>query len=194
MRLDKETLSRMSISQLEGKLAEVKSEFSAKSTQLSQARQAQLTKYKKTRGGASARKQNLINQIIKIQKATSKVEGQILKIRYASEKVFNLEVVKATSKYRQRQEELKVFGTYKTVMSNYEKVLYWCECMNYTSEDLDKVLELYTIDELAEMSGDEFYDEVRAARIGVSTTPRDITEEAKAMPLANPQNDDIIMF
>ena len=53
---------------------------------------------------------------------------------------------------------------------------------------------MFTEKELAEMSGDEFYDEVRAARIGVDTKPRDITEEARKMTSFNIPQDDNITF
>ena len=194
MTLTKETLSKMSIEQLEGKLAEAKSNFNQLSQTLSKERQKQILKSKAIRGKAAKRKAELISQILKIQRATGKVQAQINAIKFGAQKAFNVEVNAAIGKVKKRQEELKTFGSYRTSITDHEKILYWCECMHFDQEDLDKVLELYTEEQLAEMSGDEFYDEVRAARIGVDTKPRDITEEARKMTSFNIPQDDTIMF
>lgn len=68
--ISKESLSKMSIAELEGKLMQAKEDFKAASTTLSEERQKQILKTKNIRGKAAKRKQELIAQIMKINKAT----------------------------------------------------------------------------------------------------------------------------
>ena len=165
MALNKTALSRMSVEQLEGKLSEAKARFAEASTNLSAARQSQILKTRTIRGKASQRKKELISQILKIEKQTGKVSAQIRQIQIASNIKFSQKKAAASRKVSLRRKELRDFGSYRTSMTNYEKVLAWCDDMNVDEETLDKLLEVYEISDLAAMSGDEFYDEVNSVVI-----------------------------
>ena len=166
--ISKESLSKMSIAELEGKLMQAKEDFKAASTTLSEARQKQILKTKNIRGKAAKRKQELIAQIMKINKATQKVHAQIEKIQYGRVQEFEARKWGAAQKARMRKQELKATGTYQTSMSDMEKIYAWCEDMNVSEEVLKKLLEMYSVEELANMSGDDFYDEVEDARFDLS--------------------------
>lgn len=166
--ISKESLSKMSIAELEGKLMQAKEDFKAASTTLSEARQKQILKTKNIRGKAAKRKQELIAQIMKINKATQKVHAQIEKIQYGRVQEFEARKWGAAQKARMRKQELKATGTYQTSMSNMEKIYAWCEDMDVSEEVLEKLLEMYSVEELANMSGDDFYDEVEDARFDLS--------------------------
>lgn len=166
--ISKESLSKMSIAELEGKLMQAKEDFKAASTTLSEARQKQILKTKNIRGKAAKRKQELIAQIMKINKATQKVHAQIEKIQYGRVQEFEARKWGAAQKARMRKQELKTTGTYQTSMSDMEKIYAWCEDMNVSEEVLKKLLEMYSVEELANMSGDDFYDEVEDARFDLS--------------------------
>lgn len=163
MRLSKESLSKMSLQQLEGKLSEVKSQFAEASTRLSAARQNQILKMRAVKGKAAQRKKELISQILSIQKQTQKVEAQTAQIEVGIRFKFDALKSAAAAKVSARRGELKTQGRYITSLSNYEKVLAWCSDMGVEKEELDLLLEIYTMDQLADMSGDDFYDEVRSA-------------------------------
>ena len=53
-------------------------------------------------------------------------------------------------------------------MTDMEKIYAWCEDMDVSEEVLERLLELYSVEDLANMSGDDFYDEVLDARLDVS--------------------------
>ena len=168
MRLTKETLSKMTVAQLEGKLMEAKSNFAQASTQLSAARQAQILKTKQIRGNASKRKKELISQILGLQRQTERVIVQREKITIGENIKFSAETLKAVAKVKIRAVELKETGTYKTSLSNYEKVLSLAYSMGVDKEVFDALLANYTIEELASMTGDEFYDQVKSADITIN--------------------------
>lgn len=166
--ISKESLSKMSIAELEGKLMQAKEDFKAASTTLSEERQKQILKTKNIRGKAAKRKQELIAQIMKINKATQKVHAQIERIQYGRVQEFEARKWGAAQKAKMRKQELKNTGTYQTSMSDMEKIYAWCEDMDVSEEVLEKLLEMYTVEELANMSGDDFYDEVTDARFDLS--------------------------
>ena len=170
--LSKESLSKMSIAQLEGKLMEAKEQFKAASTNLSEARQNQILKGKTIRGNANKRKAELIAQIMKINRATQKVNAQITQINVGAKMAFQAKINTARKKVDARRRELKATGSYQTSLSNKELVYHWCDCMGFDEEDLEKLLEYYTFDELAEMSGDEFYDQMQDAKAGYDPSDR----------------------
>ena len=68
--ISKESLSKLSIAELEGKLMQAKEDFKAASTALSEARQKQILKTKSIRGKAAKRKRELIAQIMRLNRAT----------------------------------------------------------------------------------------------------------------------------
>lgn len=162
--ISKESLSKMSIRELEGRLMQAKEDFKASSAILSKERQKQILKTKAIRGNNLKRKQELIRQIMKINKATAKVQSQIIKIKVGNQQSFAQKTLNASVKMQKRKEELKKFGTYQTSITDEERVLAYCRDMGYTEEDLQKALEYYTIEELADMPGQEFYDEVHEAK------------------------------
>ena len=166
--ISKESLSKMSIAELEGKLMQAKEDFKAASTTLSEERQKQILKTKNIRGKAAKRKQELIAQIMKINKATQKVHSQIERIQYGKVQEFEARKWGAAQKAKMRKQELKNTGTYQTSMSDMEKIYAWCEDMDVSEEVLEKLLEMYSVEELANMSGDDFYDEVEDARFDLS--------------------------
>lgn len=161
--ISKESLSKMSIQQLEGALMQAKEDFKAASTALSEARQNQLLKTKALRGKASKRKQELIAQIMRINKATQRVHAQIERISYGKMQKFEAMKWSASQKIKQRKQELKAYGTYRTAITDEEKVLAWCSDMDISEETLEILLEQYTMQDLANMSGDEFYDRAQFA-------------------------------
>lgn len=162
MRLSKDSLSKMSISELEGKLIEVKANYQNAAKKLSTARQNQVLKMKAVKGKASKRKRELISQILELERQTAKVEVKTAKINFGINTKFSSEIAKAAQKVITRRNELKRTGTYQTSLSDYEKVLAWCHDMGVDGETFNQLLEEYTIEELANMSGDDFYDEVIA--------------------------------
>lgn len=166
--ISKESLSKMSIAELEGKLMQAKEDFKAASTTLSEERQKQILKTKNIRGKAAKRKQELIAQIMKINKATQKVHAQIERIQYGKVQEFEAKKWGAAQKAKMRKQELKNTGTYQTPMSDMEKIYAWCEDMDVSEEVLEKLLEMYSAEELANMSGDDFYDEVQDARFDLN--------------------------
>ena len=190
MTLNKESLSKMSITQLEGKLMEAKEQFKAASINLSEARQNQILKGKEIRGKANKRKAELIAQIMKINRATQKVNAQIAQIKFGSKMEFQAKKSAASKKVDMRRSELKSTGSYQTSLTNRELVYYWCDCMGFDEEDLEKLLQYYTFDELAEMSGDEFYDQMQDAKAGYDPSDRVIfepQEEEEAVKLEKKQ-------
>ena len=166
--ISKESLSKMSIAELEGKLMQAKEDFKAASTTLSEERQKQILKTKNIRGKAAKRRQELISQIMKINKATQKVHAQIERIQYGKVQEFEARKWGAAQKAKMRKQELKATGSYQTSMTDMEKIYAWCEDMDVSEEVLEKLLEMYSVEELANMSGDDFYDEVLDARFDLS--------------------------
>lgn len=166
--ISKESLSKMSIAELEGKLMQAKEDFKAASTTLSEERQKQILKTKNIRGKAAKRRQELISQIMKINKATQKVHAQIERIQYGRVQEFEARKWSAAQKAKMRKQELKTTGSYQTSMTDMEKIYAWCEDMDVSEEVLEKLLEMYSVEELANMSGDDFYDEVRDAKFDLS--------------------------
>lgn len=142
---------------------QAKEDFKAASASLSEARQSQLLKSKALKGKASKRKQELIAQIMKINKATQRVHAQIERISYGKMQKFEAMKWSASQKVKQRKLELKSSGVYKTAITDEEKVLAWCADMDISQETLNALLELYTMQDLANMSGDEFYDRAQYA-------------------------------
>lgn len=161
--ISKESLRRLSLEELEGKLLQAKENFKAAAINLSEARQQQILKTKTIKGKVSKRKQELISQILQIQKATKKLNSQIEKIATGKDSKFEALKWSASKKIKQRKQELKEYGAYRTVITNEEKVLAWCEDMDISRETLEKLLEIYTMDDLAALSGDDFYDAAREA-------------------------------
>ena len=142
---------------------QAKEDFKAVSTRLSEERQKQILKTKAIRGKASKRKQELISQIMNINRATQKIHAQIERISYGKMQKFEAKKWSASQKVKARKYELKTTGAYKTAMTDEEKVLAWCADMDISEETLEALLELYTMEELANMSGDEFYDRAQYA-------------------------------
>ena len=164
MTLSRESLRKMSMSQLEGKLAEVKAKYSEASTNLTMAKEAQILKTKVIRGKGNKRKREMISQILKINKETQKINTKIKQISLGNEIKFTKIKVAARKKVALRAKELRETGAYKTSMTNEEKVYAWCYDMDVSQEELDILLEMYTMEDLAMMSGDDFYDEVKKSR------------------------------
>lgn len=166
--ISKESLSKLSIIELEGKLMQAKEDFKVASTALSEARQKQILKTKNVRGKAAERKRELIAQIMRLNRATQKVHAQVERIKFGNVQEFEAKKWSASQKARVRKQELKQTGTYKTSMTDMERIYAWCEDMHISEEVLERLLELYSVEELANMSGDDFYDEVLDARLYVS--------------------------
>ena len=53
-------------------------------------------------------------------------------------------------------------------MTDMEKIYAWCEDMDVSEEVLERLLEMYSVEDLSNMSGDDFYDEVLDARFDLS--------------------------
>lgn len=162
MKTSKESLRGLSVQQLEGKLMDAKARFAEASTQLSAARQSQILKTKQIKGKASARKKELISQILELERQTARVEAQRSKITIGENIKFNIDISKAAKKVAMRAVELKTTGTYQTPLTGYEKVLEWCMDMGVDRETFYELLKIYSIEELSNMSGDDFYDEVNS--------------------------------
>ena len=105
---------------------------------------------------------------MKINKATQKVHAQIERIQYGKVQEFEARKWGAAQKAKMRKQELKATGSYQTSMTDMEKIYAWCEDMDVSEEVLEKLLEMYSVEELANMSGDDFYDEVLDARFDLS--------------------------
>lgn len=166
--ISKESLSKLSIAELEGKLMQAKEDFKAASTALSEARQKQILKTKSIRGKAAKRKRELIAQIMRLNRATQKVYAQVERIQFGNTQKFEAKKWSASQKAKARKQELKQTGAYKTAMTDMEKIYAWCEDMDVSEEVLERLLELYSVEDLANMSGDDFYDEVLDARFDLS--------------------------
>lgn len=166
--ISKESLSKLSIAELEGKLMQAKEDFKAASTALSEARQKQILKTKSIRGKAAKRKRELIAQIMRLNRATQKVHAQVERIQFGNTQKFEAKKWRAAQKVKARKEELKRTGAYETVMTDMEKIYAWCEDMDVSEEILEKLLEPYSIEDLINMTGDEFYDEVQNAKFDLS--------------------------
>ena len=147
---------------------QAKEDFKAASTALSEARQKQILKTKSVRGKAAKRKRELIAQIMRLNRATQKVHAQVERIQFGNVQEFEAKKWSASQKARARKQELKQTGTYKTSMTDMEKIYAWCEDMDVSEEVLERLLEMYSVEDLANMSGDDFYDEVLDARLDVS--------------------------
>lgn len=159
-------LDKMSIAQLKGKLIEVKNEFKeAAAGVYTPERQEQILKGKGIRGGVKQQKQSLISQINKISAATNKVGSVNFVNNYQADVQFSKDVAAAVNKIEQRRMELLRKGIYETHLSAKEKVYYWCDCMGFSRSDLALLLSVYTFEELSEMSGDEFYDEMQDVKL-----------------------------
>ena len=83
----KETLRKLTLVELEGQLESQKEAFRAASSNLSRARQEQILKQKEIRGKASKRKQALIEQILKLQRETQKINVKVETLKIQSESV-----------------------------------------------------------------------------------------------------------
>lgn len=176
--LSKENLSKMSVGQLKGKLIQVEGEFLKKSSNIyTPERQEQILKGKTIKGSTKQQKQALISQINKIQNATNKIETITIKINYHADTEFDNAVTAARLKVLRRQEELLKKGLYETHLSAKEKVYYWCDCMGFSRSDLNLLLAVYTFEELAEMSGDEFYDEMQDMKLSYELGKQTYLEE-----------------
>lgn len=178
MGLMKENLNKMSIEQLRGKLAEVKSEFKRTAAEAyTPERQEQILKGKAIKGNTKKQKQTLVSQINKISAAISKVSSINFTNDYHADTQFAKDVEKALKKVEQRRMELLKNGIYETHLNAKEKVYYWCDCMNFSRSDLRVLLSVYTFEELAEMSGDEFYDEMLDVKLSYKLGEDTVLEE-----------------
>lgn len=159
-------LDKMSVAQLKGKLVEVKSEFKeAAAGVYTPERQKQILKGKEIRGSIKQQKQSLTSQINKISAATNKVGSVSFVNNYQADVQFSKDVAAAVKKIEQRRMELLRKGVYETHLNAKERVYYWCDCMGFSRNDLTLLLSVYTFEELSEMSGDEFYDEMQDAKL-----------------------------
>ena len=163
--LTKTSLSKMSVSELEGKLIEVKENFKASAMNLNQARQNQILKGKAIRGKTSERKSALISQILKIQQATNKNNAAIKQINVQNKMAYQNGLAAAARMVEKRREELRRYGEYMTRLSNKEKVMAWAYDMDIDKDTLDILVAAYGWDGLAAMSGDEFYDQAQYTTI-----------------------------
>lgn len=159
-------LDKMSVAQLKGKLIEVKNEFKeAAAGVYTPERQEQILKGKGVRGSVKQQKQSLISQINKISAATNKVGSVDFVNNYQADVQFSKDVAATVNKIEQRRMELLRKGIYETPLSAKEKVYFWCDRMGFSRSDLTLLLSVYTFEELSEMSGDEFYDEMQDVKL-----------------------------
>ena len=175
-------LDKMSVAQLKEKLIEVKNEFKETAADVyTPERQEQILKGKGIRGSVKQQKQSLISQINKISAATNKVGSVDFVNNYQANVQFSKDIAAAKNKVEQRRMELLKKGTYETRLGAKEKTYYWCDCMGFSRNDLTLLLSVYTFEELSEMSGDEFYDEMQDAKLsyerGKGTVPKEQTDE-----------------
>lgn len=87
--MNKESLRKLTIQELEGQLMEAKENFRQASSTLAIERQKQLAKMKVVRGKGNKRKQELIEQILKIQKETRRVQTKIQEIEIKNNQVIS---------------------------------------------------------------------------------------------------------
>lgn len=165
MRITKEALSKMSISQLEGKLSESKAKFAEAATSLSAERQSQMLKARVIRGKAAQRRKELVSQILNIENSIEKIYAQTRITIAGSELKFNIKKAAASAKVELRRSELRNFGTYQTSLTDYEKILAWCDDMGIDEQTLNQLLNNYSLTDLAAMSGDEFYDQITTIEV-----------------------------
>lgn len=158
--ISKESLKGLSVNQLRGKLAEAKAKFAQNAIGLSEERQAQILKTKQIRGNAANQKRELISQIMNLERQTAKVETQRGKIDVGEDIKFNIKVSNAVEKVNIRKIELKTIGSYQTALSDEERLYALCNDMQVSRETFNELLKNYTLEELANMSGDDIYDEV----------------------------------
>lgn len=90
--MNKESLKKLTIQELEGQLIAVKEQFRNASSNLAIERQQQLAKTKVIRGGGKKRKKELIEQILKIQRETQRVEAKIEQIKIRNSMTFNSKI------------------------------------------------------------------------------------------------------
>lgn len=90
--MNKESLRKLTIQELEGQLIAVKEQFRNASSNLAIERQQQLAKTKVIRGGGKKRKKELIEQILKIQRETQRVEAKIEQIKIRNSMTFNSKI------------------------------------------------------------------------------------------------------
>lgn len=171
-------LDKMSVGQLKGKLIEVKNEFrEAAADVYTPERQEQILKGKEIRGSVKQQKQSLISQINKISAATNKVGSVDFVNNYQANVQFSKDVAAAAIKVKKRRMELLRNGIYETYLSAKEKVYYWCDCMGFSRNDLTLLLSIYTFEELSEMSGDEFYDEMQDEKLSYKSDKDTVLKE-----------------
>lgn len=87
--MNKESLKKLTVQELEGQLMEVKENFRQASSTLAIERQKQLAKTKIIRGNAKKRKKELIEQILKIQRETQRVQAKIQAIEIKNNQVIS---------------------------------------------------------------------------------------------------------
>lgn len=171
-------LDKMSVAQLKGKLIKVKDEFKeAAAGVYTPERQEQILKGKEVRGNVKQQKQSLISQINKISAATNKVGSVDFANNYQADVQFSKDTAVAKIKVKKRRIELLKEGIYETYLSEKEKVYYWCLCMGYSRSDLTLLSNFYTFEELSEMSGDEFYDEMQDEKLSYKSDKDTVFKE-----------------
>lgn len=121
--MNKESLRKLTIQELEGQLMEAKENYKAATMALSIERQNQLLKTKKIRGKASKRKQELIEQILKIQRETQRAQAKIEVIKASSESIkssYKSYKGKHTEKFLEEEYDREEYGA---IIKKYEEYI-----------------------------------------------------------------------
>lgn len=117
--MSKESLKKLNIQELEGQLSVQRENLQNLSSVLSQERQKQILKNKAIRGSSKKRKEELIRQILQLQKEAARVQAKINNIKTRNEMLTHL-----PSSYKGTHNRLN-FDTedgyrYKEIIAKYE--------------------------------------------------------------------------
>lgn len=121
--MNKESLRKLTIQELEGQLIEVKENYKAATIAFSVERQKQLLKSKTIKGKASKRKEELIRQILKIQKETQRIQAQTLAVQAASTSIktsYKSYKGKHTEKFLEEEYDREEYGA---IIKKYEEYI-----------------------------------------------------------------------
>ena len=118
--MTKESLRKLNVQELENQLSVHRENLKNLSSTLSAARQAQILKQKTVRGSAKKRKEELIRQILQLQKEERRVQAKINEIKVRNELNTHLPV-----NYKGTRPNLTIDDDgykYRELIAKYEKV------------------------------------------------------------------------
>lgn len=116
--MSKESLKKLNIQELEGQLSVQRENLQNLSSVLSQERQKQILKNKAIRGSSKKRKEELIRQILQLQKEAARVQAKINGIKTRNEMLTHL-----AANYRGTRKNLTIDDDgyrYREIIAKYE--------------------------------------------------------------------------